>query len=277
MALERTLFAWLWGSSHSLGSGGRQWAVRVEKAQFDDFFGHHARSSSRCSALALLATTWTARAGPLYRPDRREGYQVGCSRCIAVLSGSWSNSCTAAGSAIFLWNALLDTASWSSSRCAPRLDRARLIATADGRPCLVTAPPPGSRCTPLYACALLLTRRLGNSPRCWLSWPALRASSVLWPWRRRHRERGAAPTGLCGERPLRAVSLAVPVAWRVTASRSSAELGQGASCPLARSATYRLYVTKRYDPERPTPLVISMHGGGSGGRSDEMSVEHRGR
>jgi len=95
-----------------------------------------------------------------------------------------------------------------------------------------------------------------------------------------NRHRGTAlpdPTSAGGGRlALRAafVLLAAPVALAVVLCVSfyARNRDTGGFVSSGEERTYRLYVPKSYDPARPTPLVISMHGGGLWGAAQmEMS------
>jgi polyhydroxybutyrate depolymerase len=102
-----------------------------------------------------------------------------------------------------------------------------------------------------------------------LAVPLARPSAVLLALAR-NRHRGtvpADPTSVGGRRPaLRAalVLLAAPVALAVVTCVSfyARNRDNGGFVSSGEERTYRLYVPKSYDPARPTPLVISMHGGG---------------
>jgi len=70
------------------------------------------------------------------------------------------------------------------------------------------------------------------------------------------------------------VLLAAPVALAVVTCVSFyvRNRDNGGFVSSGEKRTYRLYVPKSYDPARPTPLVISMHGGGLWGAAQmEMS------
>jgi poly(3-hydroxybutyrate) depolymerase len=93
-----------------------------------------------------------------------------------------------------------------------------------------------------------------------------------------NRHRGTpAPTGVGGRRPALAaafVLMAVPVALAAVMCVSfyAWNRDNGGFVSSGEKRTYRLYVPKSYDPARPTPLVISMHGGGLWGTAQmEMS------
>ena len=105
-----------------------------------------------------------------------------------------------------------------------------------------------------------------------LAVPLARPSAVLLALAS-NRHRGTvppAPTGVRGRRPALAAALvlvAVPVALAVVTCVSfyARNRDNGGFVSSGEERTYRLYVPKSYDPARPTPLVISMHGGGCGG------------
>jgi polyhydroxybutyrate depolymerase len=112
-----------------------------------------------------------------------------------------------------------------------------------------------------------------------LAVPLVRPSAVLLALAS-NRHRGTvppAPTSVGGRSPaLRAplVLLAAPVALAVVMGVCFyvRNRDNGGFVSSGERRTYRLYVPKSYDPARPTPLVISMHGGGLWGAAQmEMS------
>jgi len=102
-----------------------------------------------------------------------------------------------------------------------------------------------------------------------LAVPLARPSAVLLALAS-NRHRGTvplAPTGVGGRRPaLHAalVLLAMPVALAAVTCVSfyARNRENGGFMSSGEKREYLLYVPKSYDPARPTPLVISMHGGG---------------
>jgi polyhydroxybutyrate depolymerase len=112
-----------------------------------------------------------------------------------------------------------------------------------------------------------------------LAVPLVRPAAVLLALAS-NRHRGTVPpdpTSVGGRRrALRAahVLLATPVALAVVSCVSfyARNRDNGGFLSSGEERTYRLYVPKSYEPGRPTPLVISLHGGGLWGAAQmEMS------
>jgi polyhydroxybutyrate depolymerase len=297
MALASTLLAWLLvlvAILLGLTVSGR-WRVVIEEARgFTEFFGPpRAVVVALLCLLGLLAATWKQLVqGLAIGLTGREGLiksSVLIRLSSLVLIGLIAHLLNVSRDArIFLWNAgpWIPTVPVFFKMCAAvwiatRLHRDRLL----GNRALVT----GAAAWLVMVLALygVLAWILDtpNSAHFFLmllailAVPLARPSAVLLALAS-NRHRGTvppAPTGVGGGRPaLRAalVLLAAPVALAVVlcVSFHVRNRDNGGFVSSGEKRTYRLYVPKSYDSARPTPLVISMHGGGLWGVAQmEMS------
>jgi poly(3-hydroxybutyrate) depolymerase len=297
MARASTLFAWLLvlvAVPLGLTVSGR-WPVVIEEARgLTAFFGApRAVLVALLCLLGLLASTWkqlvqglaiglTGREGPI-----KSSVLVRLSSL--VLIGLLVHLLNVSRDArIVLWNALpwipavlvffkVGAVAWITNRLSrDRLlgDRA-LVTGAAAWLALVLA---------LYGVLawLLDTHHIGHFflvLLAILAVPLARPSAVLLALAS-NRHRGTVPldpTREGGRRPaLRAVRvlLAAPVALAMVSCVSfyARNRDNGGFVSSGEERTYRLYVPKSYDRGRPTPLVISLHGGGLWGAAQmEMS------
>jgi len=296
MALQSTLFAWLLllaAVPLGITVAGR-WPVVVEEARgVTDFFGApRAIVIALLLLLGLLAATWKQLVqGLAIGLTGREGLiksSVLIRLSSLVLIGLMVHLLTVSRDArILLWNAVpwipavpvflkMCAATW----IATRLHRDRLL----GDRALVT----GAAAWLAVVLALygvlawiLDTPHIGHFflvLLAILAVPLVRPSAVLLALASNRHSGTAtpAPTSAGGRRPaLRAVLvlLAAPVALAVVTCVSFyvRNRDNGGFVSSGENRTYRLYVPKSYDPARPTPLVISMHGGGLWGAA-QMEV-----
>jgi len=297
MAMASTLFAWLLvlvAVLLGITVAGR-WPLVVEEAQgLTDFFGApRAVVVALLLLLGLLASTWKQLVqGLAIGLTGREGLiksSVLVRLSSLVLIGLIVHLLNVSRDArLFLWNAVpwipavpvffkMCAAAW----IATRLHRDRLL----GDRALVTAA--ASWFVVVLAfygvlAWLLDTQHIGHFflvLLAILAVPLARPSAVLLALAS-NRHRGTVlpdPTSAGGRRPaLRAalVLLAAPVALAVVTCISfyARNRDNGGFVSSGEERTYRLYVPKSYDPAQPTPLVISMHGGGLWGAAQmEMS------
>jgi polyhydroxybutyrate depolymerase len=297
MALVSTLFAWLLvlvAIPLGLTVSGR-WPVVFEKAGgLTDFFGApRAVVLALLCLLGLLATTWKQLVqGLSIGLTGREGLiksSVLIRLSSLVLIGLIAHLLNVSRDArIFLWNAVpwipavpvffkMCAAAW----IATRLYRDRLL----GDRALVTGAAAWlAAVLALYGVLawILDTPHIGHFflvLLAILAVPLARPSAVLLALAsNRHRSAvPPAPRSVGGRRPaLHAVLvlLAVPVALAVVTCVAFyvRNRDNGGFVSSGEKRTYRLYVPKSYDRARPTPLVISMHGGGLWGAAQmEMS------
>jgi poly(3-hydroxybutyrate) depolymerase len=297
MALASTLFAWLLilvvvplGLTVS-GS----WPVVTERARgLTGFFGApRAVVLALLCLLGLLATTWKQLVQGLSigltGRERLIKSSVLIRLSSLVLIGLIAHLLNVSRDArIFLWNALpwipavliffkMCAAAW----IATRLHRDRLL----GDRALVT----GAAAWLAVVLALygvlawiLDTPHIGHFflvQLAILAVPLVRPPAVLLALAsNRHRGRvPPAPRSAGSPRPaLHAVLvlLAMPVVLAVVTCVSFyvRNRDNGGFVSSGEKRTYRLYVPRSYDPARPAPLVISMHGGGMWGAAQmEMS------
>jgi polyhydroxybutyrate depolymerase len=296
MALASTLFAWLVvlvAVPLGLTVSGR-WPVVIEEARgLTEFFGApRAVVLALLCLLALLAATWKQLVqGLAIGLTGREGLvksSVLIRLSSLVLIGLIVHLLSVSRDArIFLWNALpwipaipaffkMCAAAWIASR----LHRDRLI----GDRALVTG------AAAWLAIVLVLYGVLAwmfDTPHIGhfflvllaiLTVPLARPSAVLLALAS-NRHRGTvppAPASVGGRRPaLRAtlVLIAAPVALAVVTCVAFyvRNRDNGGFVSSGEKRTFRLYVPKSYEPGRPTPLVISLHGGGLWGAT-QMEV-----
>lgn len=287
MALRSTLFAWLLvllAVPLGITVGGR-WPVVVEEARgFTDFFGApRAIVVALLSLLGLFAATWKQLVqGLAIGLTGREGLiksSVLARLSSLVLIGLIIHLLNVSRDArIFLWNAVpwipavpvflkMCAAAW----LAARLHRDGLL---------------GDRALVRGAAAWLAVVLALSGVLAWildtphigryylvllaiLAVPLARPAAVLLALAS-NRHRGTvppAPPCVGGRRSaLRAalVLLAAPVALAVVTwvSFYVRNRDDGGFVSSGEPRTYRLHVPKSYDPARPTPLVISMHGAG---------------
>lgn len=287
MALKSTLFAWLLvlvAVLLGVSLAGR-WPLMVEEAQgLADFFGApRAIAVVVLLLLGLLAITWKQLVqGLAIGLTGREGLiksSVLVRLSWLVVIGLLVDRLNASRDArIFLFDAVLwipavlvglklCAAAWIATRLhRDRLlgDRA-LVAMAGAWLALVLA---------LYG----VLAWLFDTPHiahfflvllAILAVPLARPSAVLLALAS-NRHRGTAlpdPTSTRGARPvLRAALalLAVPAILAIVTCVSfyARNRDNGGFVSSGVERTYRLYVPRSYDPARPTPLVISMHGAG---------------
>ena len=297
MAMASTLFTWLLvlvAIALGLTVSGT-WPIVVEKARgLTDFFGPpRAVVVPLLCLMGLLATTWKQLVqGLAIGLTGREGLiksSVLIRLSSLVLIGLIVHLLNVSRDArIFLWNAvpwipavLVFFKTCAVAWLATRLHRGRLL----GNRALVT----GSAAWLAVVLALygvlawiLDTPHLGHFflvLLAILAVPLARPSAVLLALAS-NRHRGTAPpapTDVRGRNPaLRAALalLAAPVALAVVTfvSFHVRNRDNGGFVSSGEERTYRLYVPKSYDPARPTPLVISMHGAGLWGAAQmEMS------
>ena len=287
MALASTLFAWLLvlvAIPLGLTVSGR-WPVVIEEVRgLTGFFGApRAAVIALLCLLGLLATTWKQLVqGLAIGLTGREGLiksSVLVRLSSLVLIGLIVHLLNVSREArIFLWNALpwipavpvffkMGAAAW----IATRLSRDRLL----GDRALVTGAATWLALVfALYGVLawLLDTPHIGHFflvLLAILAVPLVRPAAVLLALAR-NRHRGTVPpdpTSVGGRSPaLRAarVLLAAPVALAVVSCVFfyARNRDNGGFVSSGEERTYRLYVPKSYDPGRPTPLVISLHGGG---------------
>jgi polyhydroxybutyrate depolymerase len=287
MAVASTLFAWLLvfvAIPVGLTVSG-SWPVVVEKARgLTDFFGApRAIVFALLCLLALLATTWKQLVqGLCIGLTGREGLiksSVLVRLSSLILIGLIAHLLTHNRNArIALWNSALwipavlvvfkmCAAAW----IAARLARGRLLAERT----LVT----GAAVWLAVVLALygvfawiLDTPHIGHYFLVLvavLAVPLARPSAVLLAlaWNRHRGTVPATPAVVGGRRSaLRTVLalLAVPVALAAVTCVSfyARNRNNGGFVSSGEKREYLLYVPKSYDRTRPTPLVISMHGGG---------------
>jgi polyhydroxybutyrate depolymerase len=296
MALASTLFAWLLvlvAVPLGITVAGR-WPVVVEEARgFTDFFGApRAIVVALLSLLGLLAATWKQLVqGLAIGLTGREGLiksSVLIRLSSLVLIGLVAHVLNVSGDArILLWNAVpwiptvpvlfkMCAAAWIATRlCRDRLLGERALVTGAAAWVAVVLA--------LYGVlAWILDTLVGHFflvQLAILAVPLTRPSAVLLALAS-NRHRGTLlrdPASAGGGRPaLRAafVLLVAPVALAVVLCVSfyARNRDNGGFVSSGEKRTYRLYVPKSYDPARPTPLVISMHGGGLWGAAQmEMS------
>jgi polyhydroxybutyrate depolymerase len=297
MALASTLFAWLLvlvAVPLGLTVSG-SWPVVIEKASgLTGFFGApRAVVLALLCLLGLLATTWKQLVqGLSIGLTGREGL-VKSSVLIRlwslVLIGLIVHFLNVSRDArIFLWNAVpwipavlilfkMCAAAW----IATRLHRDQLLG---GRALVTGAAAWLAVVLVLYGVFVWIL----DTPHiehfflvllAMLAVPLVRPSAVLLAVAS-NRHRGTvppAPASVGGRRPaLRAtlVLLAAPVALAVVTCVSfyAQNRDNGGFMSSGEKRTYLLYVPKSYDPARPAPLVISMHGAGLWGAAHmEMS------
>ncbi len=297
MALASTLFAWLLvliAVLLGLTVSG-SWPVVMERARgLTEFFGvPRAVVLAPLGLLGLLATTWKQLVqGVAIGLTGREPLiksSVLIRLSSLVLIGLVAHLLSVSRDAeIFLWNALpwipavpvffkMGAAAW----VATRLHRDRLL---------------GDRALVAGAAAWLAVVLALSGVLAWildtphighfflvqlaiLAVPLVRPSAVLLALAS-NRHRGTvppAPRSVGSPRPaLHAVLvlLAAPGALTVVTCVSfyAQNRDNGGFVSSGEKRTYRLYVPKSYDPARPAPLVISMHGGGLWGAAQmEMS------
>jgi poly(3-hydroxybutyrate) depolymerase len=295
MALASTLFAWLLvlvAIPLGLTVCG-SWPVVFEKARgLTDFFGApRAVVFALLCLLGLLATTWKQLVqGLAIGLTGREGLiksSVLIRLSSLVLIGLIVHLLNVSRDArILLWNAALwipavpvffkmAAAAW----IVTRLHRSRLL----GDRSLVAAAAAWLAvvlalygvfawilATPHVAHFLLVLLAI-------LAVPLARPSAALLALASNRHRAAAPPAPTVGRRPALAaalVLLAAPVALAVVTCLSFyvRNRDNGGFVSSGEKRTYRLYVPKSYDPARPTPLVISMHGGGLWGVAQmEMS------
>ena len=285
MALVSTLFAWLLvliAISLGLTMSG-SWPVVIDKARgLADFCGPpRAIAIALLGVLALLATTWK---------QLVQGLAIGLTGREGLIKSSVLGrlgSLVVTGLVIyefnlnpdfrvFLWHSVtwlplvpalvkVGAAAWT----AGRLHRDRLI----GDRALVAAAAAWVAAvlsvygvlrwifdTPHFAQSFLLGLAI-------LAVPVVRPAAVLLALAS-NRHRGTVPPGLLGSRrpALRAARalLAVPVVLAIAAlvSFKVRHRDNGGLISSGLERTYRLHVPRSYDPTRPTPLMISMHGAG---------------
>jgi polyhydroxybutyrate depolymerase len=287
MALASTLTAWLLvlvAVPLGIAVAGR-WPVVVDEVHgFTDFFGApRAIVVALLLLLGLLATTWKQLVqGLAIGLTGREGLiksSVLVRLSSLVLIGLGAHLLNVSRDArIFLWNAVpwipavpvffkVCAAAW----IATRLHRDRLL----GDRALVTGAAAWLAVVLALYGVLAWILDTPNSAHFFLmllailAVPLARPSAVLLALAS-NRHRGTVlrdPASAVGGRPaLRAalVLLAAPVALAVVLCVSfyARNRDTGGFVSSGEERTYRLYVPKSYDPGRPTPLVISMHGGG---------------
>jgi polyhydroxybutyrate depolymerase len=287
MATTSTLIAWLLvllAIPLGLTVSG-SWPVVLEKARgWTDFFGTpRAVVVALLGFLGLLATTWKQLVqGLSIGLTGREGLiksSVLIRLSSLVLVGLIAHALNVNRDArIFLWNALpwiptvavlfkMCAAAWIATRlCRDRLLGDRALVTGAAAWLAVVLAVYGVLAwivdTPNSAHFFLMLLAI-------LAVPLARPSAVLLALAS-NRHRGTvlpAPASAGGGRlALRAalVLLAAPVALAVVLCVSfyARNRDNGGFVSSGEERTYRLYVPKSYDPGRPTPLVISMHGGG---------------
>lgn len=301
MALASTLSAWLLvllALPLGITVAGRWPAVVDEAHGFADFFGApRAIVVALLLLLGLLASTWQQLVQGLgIGLTGREGLiksSVLVRLSSLVLIGLGAHLLNVSRDArIFLWNAVpwipavpvffkVCAAAW----IATRLHRDRLL----GDRALVTGAAVWLGVVLALFGVLAWILDTPNSAHFFLmllailAVPLARPAAVLLALAS-NRHRGTvppAPTGVGGRRPaLRAalVLLAAPVALAVALCVSFyvRNRDNGGFVSSGEERTYRLYVPKSYDPARPTPLVISLHGGGLWGAAQmEMSQWNR--
>ncbi len=297
MALVSTLFAWLVvlvAAPLGLTVSG-SWPVVIKMARgLTEFFGApRAVVFAMLCLLGLLATTWKQLVqGLSIGLTGREGLvksSVLIRLSSLVLIGLIVHLLNVSRDArIFLWNAVpwipavlilfkMCAAAW----LATRLHRDRLLG---GRALVTGAAAWLAVVLALYGVFawILDTPHIGHFflvLLAILAVPLVRPSAVLLAVAS-NRHCGTvppAPASMGGRRPaLRAalVLLAAPVALAVVTCVSfyAQNRDNGGFMSSGEKRTYLLYVPKSYDPARPAPLVISMHGGGLWGAAQmEMS------
>jgi poly(3-hydroxybutyrate) depolymerase len=297
MALTSTLFAWLLvlvAVPLGITVAGR-WPVVVEEARgLTDFFGaSRAMVVALLFLLGLLAATWKQLVqGLAIGLTGREGLirsSVLIRLSSLVLIGLIAHLLNVSRDArIFLWSAVpwipavpvffkMCAAAW----IATRLDRDRLLRD---RALVTGAAAWLAVVLALYGVLawILDTPHIGHYflvLLAILAVPLARPSAVLLALAS-NRHRGtvppAPPSGGSRRPVLRTalVLLAAPVALAVVTCVSFyvRNRDNGGFVSSGEKRTYRLYVPKSYNPAQPTPLVISMHGGGLWGTAQmEMS------
>ena len=288
MALASTLTAWLLvlaGILLGLAVSG-SWPVVIERARgLAVFFGPpRAVVIALLCLLALLAATWKQLAqGLCIGLTGREGLikaSVLVRLSLLILIGLIISVLSESpGARIALWNsvrwipaALVFFKMCAAAWIATRLARGRLI--GDGQ--LVTTTAAWlALVLALYGVLAWLVDTTDMIPHDFLVLVAILAVPLARPaavplaltWNRHRGKEPVSPRGgTSGQGALRAALalLALPVALavvlRVSFNIRSRDTGGFVSSGEER--TYRLYVPKSYDPARPTPLVVSLHGAG---------------
>jgi poly(3-hydroxybutyrate) depolymerase len=286
MAAASTLFAWLLVLvAMPLGlSVSGSWPVLAEGARgLTEFFGPpRAAVLALLCLLGLVATTWKQLVqGLSIGLTGREGLiksSVLLRLSSLILIGPAAHVLSRSPEArIALFNAVPWVAAvlvalkvWAAAWIAMRLSRARLL--GDG----ALATRAASWCVAVLALYAVLVW-LFDSPLiahyfllllAILAVPLARPSvvSLALAWNRHRGHAAPAPLAAGGRRrALRValVCLAVPVALAVVTCLSfyGRNRHNGGFVSSGEEREYLLYVPKTYDRTRPTPLVISMHGG----------------
>jgi polyhydroxybutyrate depolymerase len=287
MALESTCVAWLLvliAIPLGLTLSG-SWPVVIEKARgLSGFFGPpRAAVLALLALLGLLAATWK---------QLVQGLSIGLTGREGLIKSSVLvrlSSLVLIGLVVHLMNVSVDARifSWNAVRwilavpafiklCAAawilnRLVRGRLL---DDRALVTGAAAWLAAVVALYG-VLAWIFDPPHVPHHFLVLIALLAVPLARPysvalalaWNRHRGSLTPHPTAVGGRRsvlPAVLAFLAVPVALAgvTCVSFYARNRDNGGFVSSGEKRTYRLYVPKSYDPARPTPLVISMHGGG---------------